>query len=109
MGYEKVGCLMDTLFYYMPALIVIAVVSLCLILSDYFHDNLIQRIGLALVCFGSSLCIYVSFLELSDLVRPGHILLNGIAIFAIGTAWKVYYQTRDWPRSKRGDDFIIEK
>lgn len=81
---------MDDYYSYMPALIVIATVSLWMILSNIFDDNLIQRIGLCLVCFGASLRIYVTLIDTGDLVRPRHILLNGIALFALGTVYKVW-------------------
>lgn len=77
-------------FFYLPALIIIALVSLWAILSDAWHDNMVQRIGLAMICFGAVFRIYTLWAWASDLTIPRLFLLYGMAIFALGSVWKIW-------------------
>jgi len=92
---------MNPQYFYIPAMLIIASFSLWAILCDNFHDNLIQRIGLAMVCLGASVRVYTLFVDMSDLLGPQLLLANGIAIYAIGTAWKVWYHSNPRPTSDK--------
>lgn len=95
MGCEEGESMTDT-YSFLPALFIIAGGSLWAILGNAYNDNLIQRIGLAVACFGATLRIYATLIGMEGLMRPRHILLNGIAIFVLGTAYKY------WCNRKRG-------
>lgn len=102
MGCKKGEGVMDTL-YYLPALFIIAGGSLWAILNNGFNDNLIQRIALAVICFGAAIRIYVTLFDLGDLPRPRHIILNGVALFVLGTAYK-YWRNRNSGDRRKDDD-----
>jgi len=91
---------MDVTYLYMPGLIIVAVFSLWAILCTKFHDNLIQRIGLSMLCFGASIRIYTAWIDLNDLDGPRLLMVNGLAIYAIGTAWRIWYHLGARPTSR---------
>ena len=74
---------------YAGALAVISITSLTAILAAMssvdFYDNLPQRVGLCLICFGSSLRLY-TLLDGDEILHLRYMLTFGIAIYAAGTA-----------------------
>ena len=87
----KVGGIVDWL--YLPPLIVLFVLSLAGIWSQLLNDNLLQRMGLAAICFGSILSICTIF-DGGALENLRLILTYGCAIFAIGVAAKLYKRVK---------------
>ena len=84
------------------ALTIVAVLALCGIWSRELDDNLLQRVGLAVVCFGASMRLFTLMLG-DDLPATRFAVTYGAAIFAIGTAWRILRKgTR--PRNQRKDD-----
>jgi hypothetical protein len=77
-------------YFFIPALLIIAAAALWAILDDKYADNLVQRIGLALSCFGSSIYAFLASFGLTDTKEPRLLLLYGVAMFAIGTFYKVW-------------------
>lgn len=77
-------------YLYLPALLIIGALSLAAILDHAFDDNLVQRIGLAMTCFGSVIRLYTLLNGTGDLAGPRLVLINGIAVFAIGTAYRFW-------------------
>lgn len=70
------------------ALTVVAVLALCGIWSRELDDNLIQRVGLAVLCFGASMRLFTLLLG-EDLPMTRFAVTYGAAIFAVGTAWRI--------------------
>lgn len=79
---------MDADYLYLPGLLVIAIASLLAIYSQGYDDNLAQRIGLSMTCFGAVIRIYAMFHGQGDSDAPRLLLLYGVAFFALGTVWK---------------------
>lgn len=82
--------LLDTI-----ALVLIAAASLLAIWSRAFDDNLIQRVGLAITCFGATMRV-MTLLMGTDLMTTRWVITYGVAIFVIGTGWK--YRPRSRPQ-----------
>ena len=78
---------MDPDYFYLPGLLVIAIASLLAIYSQGYDDNLMQRIGLSMTCFGAVIRIYAMFHGQGDSDAPRLLLVHGIAIFAAGSVW----------------------
>jgi hypothetical protein len=87
LAYEKVERLMD--YLYLPALLALICITLAGIFYHDFDDNLMQRIGLAVTCFGAVMRLG-TLLSGHDLVPPRDILTMGSSLFAIGTAYKFW-------------------
>lgn len=89
MGKTQVGGLTVEFWIYCIALAIIAAVSLAALYHPKFFDNILQRLGLVLTCFGASLRLY-TVLQGDDLPGLRYLLTIGIAVYAIGTAQKFW-------------------
>ena len=85
---------METL--YPVFLFAIAAMTAWGVLCEHFEDNLLQRVGMSLVCMAAVLRLYNEFVYMSDItdVRSRWLLSIGILSYAIGTALKVHRRYR---------------
>ena len=74
---------------YITALVVICLACTTAVLCSKYDDNLIQRVGLSMACIGAAtrLAEIESLLEQTNHIR--YFLTYGIAVFCLGTAFKV--------------------
>lgn len=74
---------------YLPPLALLFLLSLTGIWYHRFEDNLLQRMGMSLTCFGSLFSLYGLFSPNSmDHLRL--IIIYGFAVFALGVAQRIY-------------------
>ena len=75
---------------YIAALLLICLLTTTAVLCPKYNDNLVQRIGLSMACIGAAarLAEIESLLEQTNHIR--YFLTYGIAVFCLGTAYKVW-------------------
>ena len=85
---------MDTSDYmYASALIVLILLPVLAIYSDGYKDNLVQRIGLSLISFGSVFRLW-GLLYMEELPGPRYLMTYGFAIYGVGIVGKEYVRQR---------------
>lgn len=75
---------------YMASLAIISLLSLVAVLHNSFNDNLVQRIGLTMVCLSTMVTLWQAF-NCLDFYASKTLFTYGIAVYAIGTAYKCWY------------------
>lgn len=92
----KVGRMMTDLIY--PAvLVMVSALALLAILHPAFDDNVLQRFGLAAICFGA-VVRSMTLLGGQDLEGPRDIIVYGVLLYALGTLRSYWHGRR-----RRGD------
>lgn len=81
---------------YQALLFAIVAMTIWGVLCPHFEDNLLQRVGMSLVCMAAVLRLYSEFIELSSLIdlRSRWLLSVGIFLYAVGTALDVHRRYR---------------
>lgn len=83
-------------------LIVIAVTSVAGVFSHVYPDTILQRVGMACICFGASIELACKFWEDCGNGRSLLVLVGGFAIFGIATTikhWRKARRARLWQRA----------
>lgn len=80
---------MDAVYSF--AIAISAALSIMAILSNQFHDNTAQRIGLSVIGFASCIALWSEFFgdDCCQIQNSRHIFVIGFALYAIGTLMKV--------------------
>jgi len=69
-------------------LIVVAAISAIAVLHQCFNDNLMQRIGLSLICVGATIRLAQILFESSTTKESSTVLFYGLAAYGVGTLLK---------------------
>ena len=78
---------------YSIALAIIALGCLAGVFCHKFDDNLIQRVGLSVVCLGACLRLTETFGIFPDDTKARYLFTYGVALYCLGTAWKFWRKT----------------
>lgn len=73
------------------------------IFSQHYDDTVLQRLGLSIVAIGCMTRAYERIF--SDIAPPPPALLwsqIGLALFAVGTAWRIWHAGRHKPHRRHG-------
>lgn len=81
---------------YSIALLIVALVCAAGVLYHRYDDNLLQRIGMSVICIGAIGEIFSKSL-LASHTNAGLLLAIGLASFAVGSCWRY----RPWRSERR--------
>ena len=86
----------------LACLVVTGLLSALAVFSRHYDDSLVQRAGLCIVATGCIGRAYERFT--AEVADPAPILLwsqIGLALYAIGTAWRMFDAKRQQPERRR--------
>lgn len=69
-------------------LLVVAAISAIAVFHECFNDNLMQRVGLSLMCIGAVVRMAQLLIEESTTKESSIVLLYGLAFYSFGTFQK---------------------
>lgn len=84
---------------YYVSLLIVAVVCAVAVLHHRYDDNLLQRIGMSLICIGAIGEVFSSSRPVTH-SNSGLLIAIGLACFALGSCWR----HRPWRPKRRSTD-----
>ena len=68
--------------------VLVAIIAAVAVLNREFNDSLMQRIGLACMCFGACISIVHMINDSKQTGEACTVLINGLAIYGVATVLK---------------------